>query len=163
MTRSVGADAGPDLTQEVFLVAFERRRTFRLDAPSARPWLFGIASNLVRRWFRRERRRRTMLRRWGQAPSEPVGFADEAIDRTAAYALRRRMRDALRSIPDQEREVLLLYALGDLTYEEIAEALPAPIGTVKSRLHRARVRLRRLLSPEASVAVGLPEPGGSDE
>lgn len=162
MTRSVGADAGPDLTQEVFLLAFDRRRQFRTEVQSARPWLFGIANNLVRRWFRSEARRRTMLGRWVRRGRDPGDFTADAIDRLSAQATRGRLRRALLSIPDPERKVLLLFALGDLSYEEIAEALSTPVGTVKSRLHRARSRLRRLLDQEAASVLGPPEPGNTD-
>ncbi len=162
VTRSVGADAGLDLTQEVFLLAFDRRRNFRRDAPSARPWLFGIASNLVRRWFRSEGRRRTMLRRWGRRGADSVDFTTDAIDRLSAEAIRDRLRKSLGAIPEQEREVLLLFAVGDLSYEEIAVALSAPVGSVKSRLHRARGRLRRCLGEDASSILGPPQSGGHD-
>lgn len=162
VTRSVGADAGLDLTQDVFLLAFDRRRQFWTDAPSARPWLFGIANNVVRRWFRSEGRRRTMHLRWGLRRPDSVDFTADAIDRLSAQTTRRGLRTALRSIPDQERDVLLLFALGDLSYEEIAVALSAPVGTVKSRLHRARGRLRRLLGQDAHLILGPREPGAID-
>lgn len=153
VTRSVGADAGADLTQEVFLAALVQRRRFRTDHESARPWLFGIATNLVRRWFRSEGRRRRMLRRWA-GRGDTTDFTSEAVDRLSAQVMRRQLRDALRSLPDQERDVLLLFALGDLSYDEIAAAVSTPVGTVKSRLHRGRHRLRRLLRDDSDAILG---------
>jgi len=153
ITRSVGADAAPDLTQEAFLTAYAQRQRFRTDHESARPWLFGIAANLVRRWFRSESRRRRMLRRWTRR-GETMDFTPEAVDRLSAQEVRRRLRDALGTLPEHERDVLVLFALGDLSYDEIAAAVSSPVGTVKSRLHRGRRRLRWLLREDAEAILG---------
>lgn len=153
VTRAVGSDAGADLAQEVFVVAFDQRRRFRRDRDSARPWLFGIARNLLRRWYRTEARRRRAHRRQAGG-NRAVDFTPDAIDRLSAEAMRDELRAALRAIPRRERDVLLLFALGDLSYAEIAEAVAAPVGTVRSRLHRGRERLRRLLGEGAEAILG---------
>lgn len=78
----------------------------------------------------------------GPVPESPVEPADE---RVAAAAVRRRLAGALAALPARDRETLLLVAWAELTYEQVAEALDIPIGTVRSRLNRARRRMRRAL------------------
>lgn len=142
VTRAVGSAAGADLAQDVFVVAFDQRRRFRLDSGSARPWLFGIARNVLRRWYRTEARRRRAEERMSNRRPSTSEFASDAVDRLSADALRPHLRTALASISQPERDVLFLFALGELSYAEIAETLDVPVGTVRSRLHRARLRLQ---------------------
>lgn len=142
MARAIGPD-GADLAQDVFQIAFQGRRRFRLDADSARPWLFGIARNVLRRWYRTQARRRVGWLHLGR--EESLDFTTDAIDRLSAASLRDELRNAIRALPSHERDVLLLFALGDLSYAEIGEVVGTPVGTVRSRLHRARQRLQRLL------------------
>jgi RNA polymerase sigma-70 factor (ECF subfamily) len=106
--------------------------------------LFGIATNLVRHHVRGERRRLIAYARTGV---DPVFQPDmDAVDsRVDAGALGPRLALGLASLRAAERDVLLLYAWADLGYEEIAQALSIPVGTVRSRLHRARRRVRELL------------------
>jgi RNA polymerase sigma factor (sigma-70 family) len=143
LSRQVGASVAEELTQEVFLVAFRRRGAFRTNEGSARPWLLGIATNLARRHFRHRTRTWRAYRR--QASSPESGSEDpwtEADDRLEADSMAVKLRGAMAGLNDDLRAVLLLYALGSLTYPEIAEALEIPIGTVRSRLARARRRMR---------------------
>lgn len=142
LARSIGPD-GADLAQDVFRIAFQQRRRFRLDAASAKPWLFGIARNVLRRWYRNQTRRRVGWLYLDR--DEGRDFTPDAINRVSASAMRDELRRAIRAMPSHERDVLLLVALADLTYAEIAEVIEAPVGTVRSRLHRARQRLRRHL------------------
>lgn len=157
--RAVGREEAADLTQQVFLVAFKRRRKFAGD-DTARPWLFGIARNVLRRWYRTEgRRRRADGRLWGQAVIRP-DFAEDADGRVSAEAVQNELRAALMALPRREREVFILYALGGLTYAEVADTADIPLGTVRSRIHRARLRLRPLLEPTA--VEDLTEQGRTD-
>lgn len=152
LARSIGTE-GADLAQEVFRIAFQQRRRFRLDSPSAKPWLFGIARNLLRHWYRSQARRRVGWRHLGR--DEGLDFTPDAIDRLSAAAMRDALRKAIQAMPSHERDVLLLFALADLTYAEIAKVVEAPVGTVRSRLHRARQRLQRLLGdPEEAHLRG---------
>ncbi|MFG2066199.1 RNA polymerase sigma factor [Micromonospora tulbaghiae] len=139
LARRIGPPAD-DLLAETFLVAFRRRAAYRPDV-GVRPWLFGIATNLLRRHVRAEERRYRALARLAAAETQP-GIED-AIDRLDARALRRDLAAALASLHRRDRDVLLLTAWADLSYEQIAAVLDIPVGTVRSRLHRAR-RLTRL-------------------
>jgi RNA polymerase sigma factor (sigma-70 family) len=145
-----GAEAAADLAAETFLEAFAARRRYDASRPDARPWLLGIATNLVRRHRRRSAR-------WRRAPAPPpvVEPEEEAvIARLDAGAARGELAAALSGLDAGQREVLLLYAWGDLSYEQIAEALALPPGTVRSRLSRARARLRELLPAQGEYDYG---------
>lgn len=133
--------AAEDLTQITFLEAWRRRERTALTTASARPLLLGIAHNVVRsRWRSRRRHRAALERLAGRA--EPVAaHADDALERVAAVERLDALRAQLEALPERDREVLALTALADLTYEETAAALGLPVGTVRSRLSRARARL----------------------
>lgn len=151
VTRRLGATAADDLTAEAFAIAY--RRWHDLDqARSARPWLYGIASNLIRHQWRKERR---MLRAYSRSGVDPV-LAEEGIslDRLHAQSERAALADALAGLRREEREVLLLHAWAELSDAEIAEALLLPVGTVKSRLSRAREQMRNRLGLIGQVEVG---------
>lgn len=141
--RRVGSDAASDLTAEVFRRAVERWDRYSADRP-LRPWLFGIAANVRREHARGLARLKRALSRLRFVPG-PDPLSD-VLHRLQAKALGPALTRALGRLRDVDREVLLLYAWEDLTYEEIAEALGMPVGTVRSGLHRARRRLRELLS-----------------
>jgi RNA polymerase sigma factor (sigma-70 family) len=142
LDRRVGAEVAQGLVGELFRIAFERRRAFDTSRKSALPWLYGIGANLLLKHRRAEARRLRANARMA---------ADEPLDRRASAAaldarvLFPRVADAIEALPDGEREALLLFAWEDLSYGGVAEALELPIGTVRSRLHRARARLRELL------------------
>jgi RNA polymerase sigma-70 factor (ECF subfamily) len=140
--RRVGGSAADELAAETFTVAF--RNWDRLDPERPiRPWLYGIAANLMRHHWRKERR---MLRAYARTGADPV-FADEdaAVERADGDARHRELATALAQLRPGEREILLLRAWAELTDSEIADALGLPVGTVKSRLSRARDQLRNQL------------------
>jgi RNA polymerase sigma factor (sigma-70 family) len=145
--RRAGDFAADDVTSETFLVAWEQLAAYDLDRDDARPWLFGIATNLLRRHHRAEAR---MLKAAAKAASrEVVGDDSERISaRVDASAATARIARTLRSMAPIDRETLLLYAWADLTYEGIALAMDVPVGTVRSRLNRARRTLRTQLNLE---------------
>lgn len=154
LVRRIGPADGEGLLGELFRIAFERRASFdpgRGGASahaSARPWLYGIASNLVLKHRRSEARRlRATARVASERPGDPAGENSE-IDAVDARVLLPRVADAIAALPDGERDALLLFAWEDLSYDEIATALTIPVGTVRSRLNRARSRLRELVAPE---------------
>jgi RNA polymerase sigma factor (sigma-70 family) len=150
VARRLSAACADDVAAQVFCVAYDKRRQFveqRPDCPLA-PWLFGIATNLVRRHRRDERRQLRAYARVGveaAAPDSP----DDSAARLDARRARPAVARALASLSPDERDVLLLYALADLDYQGIADALEIPIGTVRSRLSRARARARRHLGGDA--------------
>jgi RNA polymerase sigma-70 factor (ECF subfamily) len=128
--------AGEDLAAETFRVAFDERARFDPRYDDARPWLYGIATNLLRRHFRRSARRE------GAHTVREADFTDDALGRVEARALGPALAAALRDLPSLDRDALLLHVWADLTYTEIARATGIPVGTVRSRIHRARTRLR---------------------
>ena len=142
--RRVEPEVAADLSSETFAIAFDARARFDLTRSDAGPWLLGIATNLLRHHRRSEVRR---LRAIACLPREP-GVDDGAsaiASRVDADAVREPLFSALSDLQPGDRDVLLLLAWADLSYNEIATALCIPIGTVRSRLHRARAQLRERL------------------
>jgi RNA polymerase sigma factor (sigma-70 family) len=145
LARRLGRDAAVDVAAETFAVAFDDRRRFDARYESAGPWLFGIATNLARRFARSERRQLDAYSRTVTPDLDPEDGA-EAVARADAHRLAPEVASAVGKLPQQSREVLLLYAWAELDYEGIAAALQIPVGTVRSRLSRARAEMRRLLT-----------------
>ena len=147
LARRLGVDMADELAAEVFAVAFAKRGRYDAGFEDARAWLFGIATRLARRHARQEVRQLRAYARTGVDPSVPSHderTAAEADSAAAGSAL----ATALEALPSRERDVLLLYAWAELSYPEIAAALSISPGTVKSRLHRARGRVRESLKGE---------------
>ncbi|MFI0419006.1 RNA polymerase sigma factor [Spongiactinospora sp. 9N601] len=144
VSRRLGPEPAEDLVGETFLIAFARRKHYDLSYPDARPWLFGIVTKLVSRHHRTEAARyRAMLRAPVEASVESP--ARQVAEGVTARATRPALAGALAALSARDRDVLLLYAWSDLSYEEVARALDIPIGTVRSRLNRARRKLRAKL------------------
>ena len=141
--RRVGDwSAAEDLLSVVFLEAW-RRRDKELPPGKVLPWLYGIATNVVCNRRRSERRYRAALARVPAARPEN-DFGDDAAVRLDDE---RRMRDALahlKTLPRGQQDVVVLCAWGDLSYEDASFALGVPVGTVRSRLARARRSLEEL-------------------
>jgi RNA polymerase sigma-70 factor (ECF subfamily) len=149
--RRVGSEVGESLLHETFRIAFERRKSYETIRPSALPWLYGIASNLLLKHRRSEARRLRASARMAAgalAAQRRSGSAE-----LEAHVLLPKVAEALDALGEAEREALLLYAWEDLSYPEIAQALELPIGTVRSRLSRARARLRELLGESGKARV----------
>jgi RNA polymerase sigma-70 factor, ECF subfamily len=147
--RRVGRDQASEVASETFVRAFAKRGSFRPEAVDALPWLLGIASKLILHERRRFVRYLAAVERASAeirtVDSEAeLGSADRRLDAPADWA---RMRAALLTLPDTDRELLLLVAWDELSYEEAAAVLELPLGTVRSKLHRAKARLRELLEP----------------
>lgn len=141
--RRLRSSAADDLAAETFAVAYRRWGDLDPSRP-IRPWLYGISSNLLKHHWRKERR---MLRAVARSGTDPIVEHDDdsSVERADAQAQRRALAAALAELRLVDREVLLLHAWADLTDTEMAEALSLPIGTIKSRLHRARKQLRNRL------------------
>ncbi len=146
----LGRTEADDLLGETFLIAFERRHGYVGTEAGTLPWLYGIATNLIRRRRRDEVRQYRAYARAEAADhdqhSDPL--ATEVAARVDAASASRVLNGVLAGLRQAERDVLLLYAWGDLSYAEIAEALNLPLGTIRSRLHRARRALRSALGPD---------------
>ncbi|MBZ3903181.1 MULTISPECIES: RNA polymerase sigma factor [Streptomyces] len=143
--RRLGPEAAEDLMAETFVIAFQRRHTYDLSRAEARPWLFGIATNLIGRHRRAEARRFRALARLPEPVEHEEPVADRAVARAGATGVRRELAAALAGLSARHRDVVLLVAWAGLDYEEAAQALDVPVGTIRSRLNRARGRLREAL------------------
>jgi RNA polymerase sigma factor (sigma-70 family) len=140
LARRAGPQAAADLLGEVWLRAFAGRGGYDPAYADARPWLYGIARNVLRAHWRTSRKD-------DYATREPaVDPWDDVIARLDSAARLRALASAVRTLPADERDVLLLVAWEELTPTQAAVALGVPPGTARSRLHRARTALRRVLA-----------------
>jgi RNA polymerase sigma factor (sigma-70 family) len=145
--RRIGPDATEDVVADTFLVAFRRRERFDPGYESARPWLLGIATNLIRRRLRDER---AYLDRIRHVAATAAIDETPDVERIDAERMRPALVEALMSLSPEDRDTFLLVSVGELSYSEAADALGIPIGTVRSRIHRARSLLReRIPGPPA--------------
>jgi RNA polymerase sigma factor (sigma-70 family) len=148
LQRRLGTSSAEEIAAEAFAIAYRR---WEEQGPS-QPYLYGIAANLVRRRWRQERRR---LRAYARAGVDS-GFEEQdsaVADRADSHALKQALADALADLRPVEREILLLHTWAELSDAEIAEALDLPLGTVKSRLSRARAHLRNRLAEKGHIEV----------
>jgi RNA polymerase sigma factor (sigma-70 family) len=145
--RRLDLDIAEDLAAETFLIAFRRRSSFDAAKGGIRAWLYGIATNLIGRHRRAELRRYRALARSGPPPDDD-GHDQRVADRITAGVTVASLSAALAVLSRGERDVLLLVAYGELTYDEVAAALGVAYGTVASRLSRARSKLRDALGVE---------------
>lgn len=135
-----------DATATVFLEVWRHRRRVQAHDGSALPWLYGVATNVCRNLTRSGRRRRRALAVLPPPSVEP-DHAERVADRLDSTARMRTVLAAIRELPLREQEVLGLVAWSGLSYEQAAAALDVPVGTVRSRLSRARARLSALTDP----------------
>lgn len=157
VTRRLGPHLAEDIVAETFLAAFRQRDRYDVSKPDARPWLLGIAANLIRRHHRDESRWLRALERTGVDPI--TDSAAELVEaRLSADATGRAVAAAIAALNPRQREVVLLVTWAELTYDQVAEALGIPEGTVRSRMNRARTRLRAALAD-----ISPPEYTGSQE
>ncbi len=153
VARRIGPEHAEDVVADTFLVAFRKRAAYDTGRDDARPWLYGIATHAIRDHLRGERRRAGLLARvLPSRAQEP--FDERSLARVAAAGLGPRLAAALRRLSPAERDLLLLIAWADLSYEEAAAALGLPVGTVRSRLHRARRKARRELGDTDPLTIG---------
>lgn len=153
----LGPDVADDLAADTFLAAFGRRAAFDPARGTVRPWLYGIATNLVAGHRRAESRRYAALARLGADPAVP-DEEERIAERVAAWQARRSLAGALARLADADRDVLLLVALAGLSYAETGFALSIPEGTVASRLHRARRRLASALGGTDPTSIFTERP-----
>lgn len=142
LVRRLGPSDAESLVGDVFRIAFERRHAYDPVCPNARPWLYGIATNLVAKHRRTEGRRLRATARLAatqEPPAEELASVDAAVDASRRWAAVAR---AVAALPGGERDALVLYAWEELSYDQVAAVLDIPVGTVRSRINRARRRLR---------------------
>jgi RNA polymerase sigma-70 factor (ECF subfamily) len=142
VVRRVGPTVAEELTAETFAKAFEHRARFEPLHESAGPWLYGIATNVLHKAWRAERRQLSAFGRWAATSDVAVDDFDGADDRVDAEREAATLLAALGHLEPGDRDALLLFAWEGLSYEEIGAALEIPTGTVASRINRARRRLK---------------------
>jgi len=152
IARRIGPQDAEDVLADTFLEAFRQRRRYDGSRADARPWLYGIATNRLGRYRRSELKQLRALERTG---SDPVvaAFTERSDARVGAGVVSRRLAGVLGRLPAGQRDALLLIAWADLTYDEVAGALGVPVGTVRSRISRARGALRDALGGIDPTAV----------
>ena len=142
----LGPGIAEDLAAETFLIAFHKRDRFDPALGRVRPWLYGIATNLVGQHRRKETRRYRALARAGRRILDAEESHDDRVaDAVTAQRLGRQLAAALAGLGQGDRDVLLLVAISELSHQEVGLALDIPTGTVGSRLSRARRTLREAL------------------
>ncbi|MEV4072160.1 RNA polymerase sigma factor [Nonomuraea fuscirosea] len=143
VTRRLGPSEAEDVVADTFLAAFQRRDAYDWRRPDARPWLYGIASNMI---GKRRRTETSLYRAYIRSGVHPAETADTQVeDGINTLAVNRPLVGALLGLTRMDRDVLLLVAWAELSYQEVADALAIPLGTVGSRLHRARAQIRQAL------------------
>jgi RNA polymerase sigma-70 factor (ECF subfamily) len=136
-----------DLVQETYLRAFRSRDRFELTSVGIRPWLVRILHNLHVTRSQRQRRQPIST---DAADLDATPAANEPMPTISASDfdhMDQRLAWAMNELPGEYQAALLLWAVEELSYKEIAEALEVPVGTVMSRLYRARQRISQLLQP----------------
>jgi len=155
-----------DLAQEAFLKAWQGLPNFQGES-SFSTWLHRLTTNLCIDWLRRQTRRREIEpvaslddeeRSWAE-PADPGQDPQRQLERKE---LHRALARALQALPDHHRQVLVMRELSGLSYQEIGQALDLDMGTVKSRIARARLALRKLLLADGNFS-GYPPSNPSEE
>lgn len=158
--RTADHELAEDLTSMVFLEAWRTRAKSQLSRESDLPWLYGVASNLLRKQWRTQHRYRGALARLPK-PRDEHDLAQDVVERLDDRELMARVLQSLHTLPQIEQEVLSLCVWEDLSPKEVALALNVPEATVRTRLHRARRRLRFLTEPNGVTPLGrAPRVGG---
>lgn len=148
LRRTSTPEEAADILAETFLIAWRKLDTLP-PGDKARLWLFGVARNLLRQGRRRERAVHTTVEQLRQELRDALAtFSPPEAEPSSALTA------ALESLPDPQREVILLTAWEELSPREIAAVTGAPVNLVRVRLHRARARLKRALaSPDVDTPM----------
>lgn len=154
LARLAGPDVADDLTGEVFVVAFVQRDRFNPSQGQVRSWLYGIATNKLHNRFRSDSRAKRAFHRAAARRVDSGDYSQEVIDAADLADTVRRVRAAMALLDRGDRELIALAVWEQLPYAQIAVVLGVPVGTVRSRLSRARGRLRELMGPCGEHLVG---------
>ena len=134
-----------DLMQETFVRALQASKRYKPQGRLA-SWLFGIAANLTRDHWRKQRNRHSVPLSVGCDQASKDSTEDEVL----ACSEAERLRSALLNLPLEQRAPLVLFYYHDLSYEDISKCLVVPIGTVRSRIHHGKTRIKQLLEGRRS-------------
>jgi RNA polymerase sigma factor (sigma-70 family) len=151
--RRLGETSGEDAATEVFVRAFKQRGAYVAEHPTALPWLYLLAGRVIGDHIRVEERRLRILSRLESTAEARRASGSDQRSELAPEVIR-----GLRKLSDSDRETLLLVVWGELTYEEAAVAVGVPVGTVRSRIARARKQLRQEI-PTFATGAHHPHPG----
>ncbi len=155
VVRRVGITLAEELTAETFAKAFEQRARFVPIHDSAGPWLYGIATNVVRKAWRAEQRQLSAYRKTaGSRAITPDDFGD-VDDRVDAKRAAAGLIAALATLEPGDRDALLLFVWEELSYDQIGAALQIPTGTVASRINRARRQLKDAPDQMGECSIGV--------
>ena len=152
ISRQVTQTEAEDVLGETFCIAWQTRHRYRPQQGPLIGWLFGIATNVLRRHKRTWLRSTAAAARLPRDTTAVSDTADRVADRVDASASSRAIADVVAELEERDRDVLLLSSWGQLDHGEIALALDIPVGTVRSRLHRARQRILASLPPDATAS-----------
>lgn len=144
-TRRVGPTLASDIVADTFRIAWEQLDSYNPSRGGERAWLFGIASNLIRRHWRTEERRLRIQAQSVRAdiqPVDPLVRVDEHLDARARYE---RIVDGVASLEPDDRDLLMLIAWEEMSSRDVAAAIGVPPGTVRSRLARIRTQLAHIV------------------
>lgn len=147
LRRRLGDDAAEDAAAEVFLRAYRRIDTLESSPAEARAWLHGIAEYVVLERWRAEARRLRLLDRVRLTSPALNTLTADHDDQRSIRELEPELVSALLNLSADDRSTLLLTVWGELSYDEVATALDIPVGTVRSRIARARRQLQPVLRP----------------
>lgn len=143
-----------DASQEVFINVFKSIGSFKEDSALS-TWIYRICANVCKDFLRKRMRRLTVVSLdSGDEEDEPLEIADDTKSPeqlSQQSELQRLVRETMDSLSPEYKEVLLLCDIEGLSYEEIAQVLKCPIGTVRSRLNRARQALRKKISEKREL------------
>lgn len=157
-SRRVGVGEAADVTADVFLKALRGRHRYHLDRSNCLPWLYGIGVNVIGDHLRKTKRRTRIYLKANETALDHEDFTTALVERIDAESLAMRLNRALGRLGTKDRETLLLHAIDRLTYSEISQALEVPIGTVGSRILRARRKIMEQI-PDLGQIKGH---GGTD-
>ncbi|MFQ5522112.1 MAG: RNA polymerase sigma factor [Acidimicrobiia bacterium] len=160
VAQRVGVGDAADVAADVFVRAFSIRHRYDTERPDCLPWLYGIAANIIG-----DRLRRTKRRQRTYEAGVHVGLGadvSDVDDRLVAENVAGLLKAALDALPWRDRETLMLFALEEMTYSEIARVLDIPIGTVGSRIFRARRRILEEI-PDLGQITGMDTPRASED
>ena len=153
-------DEGVDLAQEAFLKAWQGLASFQGES-SFSTWVYRLATNVCIDYLRKQARRRDVEqvvslddeeRSW----AEPADYSQDPQRHLEQAELSRALARGLEALPEHQRKILVMRELSGLSYQEIGQALEWDLGTVKSRLARARLALRKILREEGNLLGDVP-------
>ena len=154
--RRLGRDVAADVVGDVFEIALRQPDRYDATRGSERAWLFGIATNLIRRHWRTEQRRLRATHRAANQPSVPGEALLDVAERIDAAAEAERVMAAVGELSPEDRDLLLLVAWENTPYKVCADILGIPVGTVRSRLHRIRRELHQAIHSNVQTPEALP-------